>query len=301
MERVDIFHRVYWRLMELGDDRLGEKHRSFIDEYHHELERLTAIGEDVSEFYMRPDDWSPQRVHDGPGGISYYSERLTGDGNLVVTRTRFERRFRPALQYVYRRIRHEEAKITAEQPAKPPSAVVEERSRLMAMLIDAYLRSQESFLARASDGQVKIYHPGLPGNLIPNWSHVEALAHEGRLILSPSAKPRTWTISIPTHVIEAVEAGVPDISKAPAGQRRLEDIRTQVINNFYGGSHNVAAGSSNVNQTITQGVRPADLPSLLAALRELGVGEAELDTLETMIESPEPEDADRTVGERARA
>ena len=301
MRRLEILRRVYWRLVELGDDRLGEKDRAFIEEYHHELERLTEIGENVSEFFVRPDDWTPQRLHLGPIGASYYTGPLTGGEELVVSRTRFERRFRPAIRHVWWLIQQEEAKAMAEHQAKRPSAVVEERSRLLATLIHAYRQNQQPFHALASDGQVTIHHAALHGGLVPNRSHVEALAHDGSLILIPGTNKRSWTIGIPTQVLEAVETSTPDVGQAPSGKQRVEDIKTQIINYFNGGSHNVAAGSSHVAQTINHGVQPSDLNSLLTALQELGVSEADISDLETMVESPAPEDANRSIGDRAKA
>lgn len=300
MERLEVLQRICQRLMELGTDILGEKDRAFIEEYHHELKRLAESGDDVSEFFVQPEDWSPQRLHHVPGVSTYYTGPLTGHEELVVLRTRFDRRFRPALRHVHWLIQQEEAKTMAEQ-AKKPSAVLEERSNLLATLIDAYLQRQQAFLALMSDGQKIIHHPGLAKGLEPNWSHVEGLAHDGWLILTPGRKQHTWTIDIPTQTLVAVETSTPDVAQAPAGQQRVEDIKTQVINHFYGGSHNVAAGSSHVTQTITHGVRPADLPSLLAALREFGVSDNDLDNLETRVESPALEDADRSTGDRAKA
>lgn len=300
MERLEILHRVNRRLIELSTDDLGEKNRGFIEEYHHELMRLAKLGDEVSEFFVQSQDWSPKRLHHGSSGTAYYIGPLTGHEELIVSRTRFERRFRPALHHVNWLIQQEESRVMEKQ-SKTSLAVVEERGRLLATLIDAYLQHQQAFLTLMSDGRKIIHHPGLPRGLEPNWSHVEGLAHDGWLILTPGSKRHTWTIDIPTQTLVAVETNTPDVTRAPAGKQRIENIKTQVINYFYGGSHNVAAGSSHVTQTITHGVQPADLPSLLTALRDIGVSEDDLDNLKTMIEAPAPEGADRSTGDRAKA
>lgn len=300
MERLEVLQRVHRQLVELGADILGEKDRRLIEEYHQELNRLAEFSNDVSKFFVQPQDWSPKRLHHGQGVSTYYSGPLTGHEELVVPRSCFERRFRPALQHVHWLIEQEEAKTMTEQ-AKKPSAVVEERSRLLATLIDAYLQHQQAFITLISDGRKVVHHPGLLRNLEPNWSHIEALSHDGWLILTPGSNQHSWTIDIPTQTLVAVETSTSDVAQAPAGKQRVEDIKTQVINYFYGGSHNVAAGSSYVTQTIAQDVRPADLSSLLAALRELGVSDDDLGQLETMVESQSPGDADRSAGDRAKA
>lgn len=300
MERLEVLQRVHRQLVELGADILGEKDRRFIEEYHQELNRLAEFSNDISEFVVQPEDWSPKRLHHGQGASTYYSGPLTGREELVVPRSRFERRFRPALQHVHWLIEQEKAKTMAE-PSKKPSAILEERSRLLATLIDAYLQHQQAFITLMSDGRKVIHHPGLPRSLEPNWSHIEALSCDGWLILTSGSNHHSWTIDIPTQTLVAFETNASDVALAPAGKQRVEDIKTQVINYFYGGSHNVAAGGSHVTQTITHNVRPADLSSLLVALRELGVSDDDLSYLEATVKSPSPEEADRSAGDRAKA
>ncbi len=55
--RLETLHRVRDRLSVIYRRVYEPVNRALVDEYHHELDRLKNVGEDVDEFYVRESDW----------------------------------------------------------------------------------------------------------------------------------------------------------------------------------------------------------------------------------------------------
>lgn len=299
--RAETIRRVYHRLHAMNQHPPGRMDRSFVDEYHHQLDRLGSVGEDVEEFRVRPEDWVPDRYTPGPGGTigSLYRGPLRGDEEWVVPLSRFRQRFAPAYSHVEWLIRQEEEKRLAERSIEP-SAILDARRKVLATLVDAYLKDQSEFHVLGSGDGREIYHPGLPGRqYTPEWSHVEALAREGHLLLASGGRPNTWTIGIPSSVLAEVQRDAPSLVSQPGGERRVEGLMTQVFNfNYFGGSQNVAVASQHVSQAITHGIQPGDLNGLFAALRALGISDEDLPALQTALEEDEQAAGRRSIGAR---
>lgn len=183
------------------------------------------------------------------------------------------------------------------------SSVLDARRELLTTLIYAYLEEQQDFRAWSGDDVTTLYHPALPGGqLVPNWSHVEALANDGLITLRQERQRGAWSIGIPSQVLEDVHRELPGVENRARGERRADDIRSHVVNNyFYGGLQNVAVASSGFSQNINPEARPGDVESLRAALREIGVGEDDIAGIEVALaEDSESEEPGR-LGPRAQA
>ncbi|MBM2827261.1 MAG: hypothetical protein HW403_1325, partial [Dehalococcoidia bacterium] len=72
------------------------------------------------------------------------------------------------------------------------------------------------------------------------------------------------------------EAGEEDLSQ---GKEFPEEEVKQVFNTYILGSHNVVASGGSVTQTVEQTVAKGDFDSLKLVLKELGIGDADLEEL----------------------
>lgn len=302
--RLDTLQRIGDQLAEICNRVFGQVDRTQVDEYHHQLDRLKAIGEDVDEFYVRESDWEPDRFvpTEGAGSVGTYRlGPLRGNEQMIVHQSRFESRFRPAFRFVQRRIQEEQARMEFEK--KLPGDILAEQSEILARFIDAYLRNQSTFLVIGSHDGYRIEHPGLTEPFYPNWAHVEALAAAGKLHLKSGRQSSTWKINIPIDVLrELAQRDRSALDEQDSG-KRVKQLQEGTIfqNFFFGGSQNVAQASSDFSQTITQQIQPGDRESLFTALRRLGLDDDDLSELEVALEADEEEAGKRHAGTRTMA
>ena len=178
-----------------------------------------------------------------------------------------------------------------------PSQVLSDRNRLLATLVEAYLVQQDDFREWSpGDDDKWLFHPALPGgHIIPNWSHVYALAREALLVREPERQPGAFRISLGSSVLRGLDSAS---SVQPADTTELRRATAeQIVINVTGGSANIAVQSSHFTQTVTNEVKAGDVQGLLDALGSLGIHESHRAELESAL-SDEADLAGR--GARAR-
>ena len=98
--------------------------------------------------------------------------------------------------------------------------------------------------------------------------------------------------------LQELDPNVLDSEKALSGLTG-EQV-SQVFNIAIHGDHNVVAGGKDISQSVTQGVSPGDLTSLVAYVRQLGVDPEDLQELETAVKKDGPRPQEQ-LGERVTA
>lgn len=89
------------------------------------------------------------------------------------------------------------------RPVKEERADISaERQEILATLIDAYEQQRTAILVTRTHSGYGFIHSGLPSDFAPDWSHITALEHAGKLIVTQGRDRLTWTITIPNDVLE---------------------------------------------------------------------------------------------------
>lgn len=164
---------------------------------------------------------------------------------------------------------------------RTPGSILDERSRLLATIIDAYLQSPEEILVHhVGDGEIGYFHPNWPRGYSPNISHVKALATADQIDLTLMPK-NDWAINVPNRTLQAFESQDTQAVGAEAGEDRVEKLMGgHTINQFiYGGSHNIANASTDFRQELNVGPSAEDIATLITSLQSLGIPEAEMASL----------------------
>lgn len=100
--------------------------------------------------------------------------------------------------------------------------------------------------------------------------------------------------------IEALnpKAGEAELGSEPVPRERISQIFNVTV---MGGQNNIAAGSSDFSQSIEDGIRVGDIVSLMASLKNLGIGDEDAKELEQAIaQDGKPKDA-KSLGQRVTA
>jgi len=189
-------------------------------------------------------------------------------------------RFGPAFSFVQRLAFEAERPKELSVP-KSHDEIIQSRDEVLSTLIAAYLKDQTVIHVRGWDGKNNFLHPGLPRGFEPEWSHIEALASEGKLILKQEPRKSTWTINIPSETLRKVERQAPHaISELRSGDVDQEVQGRQTIFNIVtGGVGNFSTAGLNATQNITHGVGLKELQELFAELQKLGVPETSIGDL----------------------
>lgn len=299
--RLETLFRIRDRLGSMSNPNLGELSEDRIKPYEELLNRLQELGEDVEDFRIVASDWKPARMRFESGGLAtVYTGPLDGTEELVVSKAVFKARLLEAYRFVERTIERERSEVASQK--KTPTDILDERNHVLATLVDAYLQDQSDIHVLGADGGLHFHHPGLPKGFTTNLSHLEALGRSGKIILTPGSKRSTWKIGIPDALLTELHQQDQHSMEEPHGPSRIEEIaRGQVLQQyFFGGSHNVAQGSSDFSQSIEKGVRAGDLPALIRALQDVGITDQGIDQLKAALRSDEEEAGQRTVGKRVR-
>jgi hypothetical protein len=141
--------------------------------------------------------------------------------------------------------------------------------------------------------QRKIYQGGDP-ILVKAWQEIP-----GSVLTSLVDQIRTRVLRF---ALDLKDSSLPDaatLSNVP-----VATIEKYVVNNFYGGNNLVATNTVHASQAVQQSVTQNDLPSLVDALKELGVTKEGTDELTKALEHSEPETkmemAKRWAGDMAK-
>lgn len=283
-----MLRRVYMQFISIRQGVTGPVPAETIQDYERQLDRLDGIGEDVEEFHIREADWHfDTRILDPAGGIASTSTcPPTGNEPRVVSQSRFALRFGPAFSFVQRLVFEAERPKELSVP-KSRDEIIQSRDEVLSTLIAAYLKDQTVIHVRGGDGRHIFLHPGIPRDYEPEWTHVEALANEGKLILNKESQKSTWAINIPSDTLRTVQQQAPEaVSKLRSGDVDREAQGQQMIFNIVnGGVGNFSTAGLNATQNISHGVSLEELHHLFADLQKLGVPEAAIVDLGARIEN----------------
>lgn len=147
---------------------------------------------------------------------------------------------------------------------------------------DAILPWNQSLVVKY---QTKIYQNGEPA-LMRAWQEIP-----GSILVALLEQVRTRVLRFALDLKDSLPPEASTASVVPAA-----DVDRSVVNIFYGGNNIIATNAAQVSQLVHQTVTQNDLPSLLSALRELGITKEGEQELQQAIEHDKPE----TQAERAK-
>jgi hypothetical protein len=147
---------------------------------------------------------------------------------------------------------------------------------------DAALPWDQALVVRYSR---KIFVDGDP-SMSRAWQEIP-----GSILVGLLEQVRTRVLRFALDLKDALPADASTASAAPAAE-----VDRSVVNIFYGGNNLIATNTAHVSQVVQQSVTQNDLPSLVHAIKELGVTQEGVEELQNVIEHDEPE----TKAEKAK-
>ena len=158
-----------------------------------------------------------------------------------------------------------------------------------------------ALLQNASKGTLTMHWPPDMARLYGSEAYEDAFCTDAWIEVDPSSLSRLVD-SVRSRLLgfaiaieaENPDAGEADIRTTPVDPKRVTQVFKTVI---YGGTNNVAAGSSNVAQHSPSPVPPGDIQSLKARLASVGTEPQEIQKLESELGlAITPEDKKRAAG-----
>jgi len=299
---MEMLLRIRGRLIAMRGPRRGELGEKYVRPYYDELDRLDAMGQDTSDFRFSDHDWFRSSIVSDWGPITtVYAGTPPDSAPLVVSKHTFQARCYEAIRFVVRLIQQEERILASAQ--KSPSDILDERSRVLATIIDAYLQDQSEILVwQAGDDELLFSHPAWPTGYSPEFSYVKALARDGKIDFTPESQKGTWTINVPSATLLTFQVEDPSAVAANEGPERVDALMagTVINNTFYGGSHNVASASRDFSQSIATGINQGDHAAFEARLLALGLAAEDIEGLSTALAVDKREAGRLTFGEKAQ-
>lgn len=303
-DRLETLHQVYDVLSVLLNPKSGEIEKPTVDQFHRQLDRLETLGLQVDPFGIPSTEWKPSRMdyRSNTGLAIFRTGPVEHPGSMVIGKSTFQDYVQRAGRFVERQIRHKESAGAAAMSSV--DGVIKERRRVLSTLIDAYVTNQQTIMTRRFVGEgLTFYHPAIPKGFTTEWSNIEALAHDGKLIVTRSPNGTAHHISIPTSVLSQLHREEAGALNTEPGTKRVEAIEESgVIHQyFFGGSHNIAQNSREFTQSLNLGFQPGDLDGLVRYLRAHGLTDRGEDELRSAALADEQESGHRSYGDRLSA
>lgn len=299
--RSETLYRARDRFQLLGQVSKGEIDRATVHKFEEHLDRLESVGGEIEDFRIRESDWYRSRIVSSTGGVAQLRVEPDADAPLVVSRTNFLGHVAEALSYVNRAINLEGSRNMSQK--KSAKEILDERNRILATLIDAYLIEQSDIHIVSGDGTHNFLHTGIPRGFKADMSHLEALSRDGKIILIPGSRRGYWKINIPTSVLTQLYRFEPETVESEQGEGRVEGLMSSGVLNqyFYGPVGNVAHGNHQVTQSADMRAGTKDLSFLLNTLNELGMTDQGIDGLKQAIAEDQDESGGYRLGNSVRA
>jgi len=281
--KLETLHQVRDAINELLREVRRTENIRKLTRYGELLDRLEKAGLDVSQY--RPDE-----------SFWFYS----ADGQVRLRGDEFVSVAIPALRFIDRRISEETALMAKE--SRLPADIEEERKRLLARLIDAYLVSPTVIHVLGYDGALHLHHEGIVGDNEVDLSHLRALHHDGLIILTPGRRNAEYEITIPTSTLKRLSVEEPQSVEASSGEERQErliagSVFNQVFNAPVG---NIAQNSPISSLTVNQGSETGDWDRLITALKEAGLTDQGIEEITAALEDDEVGEGSEKLGPKVR-